>query len=420
MRNAAGITVVVLLASGIAFFSLTRNGTDGSGSTSTATAIQAGSNVETVGAFPPAGIDHRAPVEPDTTSVDLCGYGPIQTKQGEDPFPANVRASAGKLLERVARQMSGSANPGDQAVAAYYLALTRHLQEHLSLPTRDPACYNDPACRQRFSTESWQVLAAAANEQASRVATTRDARAYATTWYLCQRVQSRDVAKGACAHVSAARWGELEPGNAMPWIIEAGRAHRADDWASYEAAMVQAGAATTSNLHWFEIYRMASQPLMQKADQATRLVALTDLVGIAASLPFPGLQHVTTRCKAPGISEEQRHQCQAIASAMSKGSTHMEALMGAGIGKAVGWSDADVAAIRNTSPAVYAARHTRVSPTDFYSCNALNMMSEMLPELAQLGELGAGELAIKRSGRTEKELLEDFRTGNKWARLPDK
>lgn len=48
------------------------------------------------------------------------------------------------------------------------------------------------------------------------------------------------------------------------------------------------------------------------------------------------------------------------------------------------------------------------------------MMSEVLPELAQLSELGVGELAIKRTGKTEKELLKDFRTGSKRAGFPNK
>lgn len=419
MRTAAAIIVVVLLAAGGAFFSWNRSAVDGSSFSSPTTSSQANST-QPVGFFPPAGIDHRSPVVPDVTSVELCGYGPIQTKHSEDPYPATVRASAVRLLEQVARQMSASADPGDRAVAAYYSALTRRVQEHQSLPMRNPACYNDPACRQRFLTESWQVLATAANEQASRVATTRDGRAYAMTWYLCQRVHASDAMTGACAHVTAARWGELEPENVMPWIIEAGRAHRAGDSVSFEAAMARAGSATSSDLHWFDIYRMASHPLLQKGDQAARLVALTDLIGIAAAFPFPGLQHVVARCKAPALSDEYRRQCLAIASAMSRGSTHMEAVLGAGIGKAVGWSDADVAAIRNRSSAVYAANLSRVSPMDAYSCNALHMMSEVLPEISQFGELGAGELAIKRSGKTEKELLEDFRTGSKWAKPPDK
>lgn len=420
MRTAAAIIVGALVAAWMPFMYLSRGAADSGTSSSASTASTATSGTQPGGSFPPPGIDHRSPVVPETTTVELCGYGPIQAKLSEDPIPAAVRSSADKLLEQVAKRMTGSADPEDQAVAAYYSALSRRSKDFLNLQTRNPACINDAACRERFLNESWQVLAAAANEQASRVATTRNGGAYAMTWYLCQRVHPSDAMAGACAHVTAARWGELEPENAMPWIIEAGRAHRAGDSVSYEVAMAKAGSATSSNLHWFDIYRMASDPLLQKGDQTTRLVALSDLVGISAAFPFPGLQHLVARCKAPGLSEEHRRQCLTIASAMSRGSTHMEAVLGAGIGKAVGWSDADVAAIRNKSSAVYAARHTRLHPMDFYSCNALAMVSEMLPELAQLGELGAGELAIKRTGKSEKELVEDFRTGSKWASPPNK
>lgn len=419
MRIAAAIIVCALVTAGIAFLSWNRN-VDRSESSADATASLESGSTRSVGSFPPAGVDHRAPVVPETTTVELCGYGLVQTKLSEAPIPATIRASANKLLEQVAKRLAASADPGDQAVAAYYSALTRRSQDYQNLQSRNPACFNDAVCRERFLTESWRALAAAANEQASRVATTRDGRACATTWYLCRRVHSSDVMTGACAHVTAARWGQLEPENVMPWLIEAGRAHRAGDSVSYEAAMAMAAAATSSNLHWFAIYRMASQQPLQKGDKAARLVALSDLIGIAAAFPFPGLQQLVARCKAPALIEEHRHQCLSIASAMSRGSTHMEAVLGAGIGKAVGWSDADVAAVRNKSSAVYAANHTRVSPMDAYSCNALEMMSEVLPELEQLGELGAGELAIKRSGKTEKELLEDFRTGSKWAGVPSK
>lgn len=420
MRIGAAITVTLLLVAGLALFSWNRGAVDPGSSLPAAGASQSADKAEAAGSFPPAETDNRPPLASDATPVELCGYGPILVRPGDDPYPKSTLAAARKLLEQVVRDMSDSPDPRDRAAAAYYSAITRRALDYQSLPTRNPACFNDPACRQRFLAESQQVLAAAADEQASSVATIRDGPAYATTWYLCQRVHGTDAMTGACTHVTAARWGELEPENAMPWIIEAGRAQRAGDSVSYEAAMSRAAAATSSNLHWFEIYRMASHPLLQKGDQATRLVALSDLVGMSAALPFPGLQHVMARCRAPALTDDHKRQCLSIASAMSRGSTHLEASMGAGIGKAVGWSDADVAAIRDRSSAIYAANHTRNPPMDMYSCNFLNTMNDVLPELAQLGEIGAGELAIKRSGKTQKELLEDFRTGSKWATFPSK
>jgi hypothetical protein len=257
----------------------------------------------------------------------------------------------------------------------------------------------------------------AADQLATSVATTRDARAYATAWYLCGKAYPANAMVGPCAQVTAARWGELEPGNAMPWIIEAGRAARAGDRVSLDAALAHAAEATSSNLYWFDIYALASHPLVHKADPATQLVALTELVNMAAALPFPSMEPITRRCSgAESMTDEHKLQCLAIASALSRGSTHLELILGASLGKAVGWTDAQVAAVRDKSSAIHAVRIDQVHPNDIYSCDFFNAMKRALPAMARLGEIGAGEEAIRRSGKSEKELVEEFRTGGRWLR----
>jgi hypothetical protein len=410
----AWITALLLLSTAAAFFYLRDRSGETEGQTSSPAPALASDGAET---FPPAVTDTRPPLVADGTPVELCGYGQILIRPDTYPYPASVQASARLLLERVANDLATSDDPGRRAVAVYYRTIDRRATHAAAFLARNPMCEKDPVCRGYFYGHGLREMRVAADQLATSVATTRDGRAYATAWYLCGKTYPANAMVGPCAQVTAARWGELEPGNAMPWIIEAGRASRAGDRVSFEAALARAAEATSSNLHWFDIYALASHPLLDKADQATQLVALTELVGMAAAFPFPSMEPITRRCRGvDSMTDDQRLQCLAIASALSRGSTHVELSLGASLGKAVGWTDAQVAAIRDKSSAIHAARIDRVHPNDTYSCDFLDAMKRALPAMARLGEIGAGEEAIRRSGKSEKELVQEFRTGGRWLR----
>jgi aminoglycoside phosphotransferase len=410
----AWITALLLLTAAGAHFYFGDRSVAANEQASSSSASPASAPVRT---FPPAETDSRPPILPDGTRAELCGYGQILARPDTYPYPASVHASARQLLTRVADDLSTSDEPGNRAVAMYYRTISRRATDASAFLARSPNCEKDPVCRERFYGEGLQTMRAATDQLARSVATTRDGRAYATAWYLCGKAYPANATVGPCTQVTAARWGELEPGNAMPWIIEAGRASRAGDSVSVEAAMTRATEASFSNLHWFATYALASHPLLKKADQATQLVAMTELVGIASALPFPSMDPITRRCRGlEPLTDDRRRQCLAIASALSNGSTHLELSLGAALGKAVGWTDAQVAAVRDKSAAILAANIDRVHPDDVYSCDFLDALTEKLPALARLGEIGAGEKAIKRSGKSERELVEEFRTASRWQR----
>lgn len=414
MKVLAWITTLLLLATAVVYLYWGDRSSETKEQASSSSAAVATDPAKT---FPPTDTDTRPPIVPDGTRAELCGYGQILTKRDMNPYPASVQASARQLLERVADDLSTSDDPGSRAVAVYYRTISRRATAAAAFLVRNPTCEKDPICRERFYGEGLQTMRAATDQLATSVATTRDGRVYAMAWYLCGKAYPANAMVGPCTQVTAARWGELEPGNAMPWIIEAGRASRAGDSVSVEAAMARAAEATFSNLHWFDIYALASHPLLEKADQATQLVALTELVGTAAALPLPSLEPISRRCRGPDqLTDDRKRQCLAIASALSRGSTHLELSLGASLGKAVGWTEVQVAAVRDKSSAIFAANIDRVHPDDAYSCDFLDTMKKALPALARLGEIGAGEEAIRRSWKSEGELVEEFRTGSKWLR----
>lgn len=368
------------------------------------------------GTFPPPPADTRPELAREGRVVELCGHGRIVEPPTGYPYPREIEAKARRTLSEIAHEMTRSDDAASRAIGTYYQSLTLRSTDFADFLARNPGCETDPACRQRFAALGRASIVEGASRLATAAATTRDATAYALAWHLCGRAHATLAWTGPCAHVTAARWGEIEPDNVRPWMIEANRAARGGDAVALEMAMSRAAVATTANSHTFDLYRMASHPRLLEIDPATELVALAELVGIVTSFPWTPATTVAQRCRGDqAMRAEQRHQCLAIAAALANGATHMDAAMAAAMGKELGWTDAQVVAIRKRSSAIYAANHLRAAPHDIYSCDYLGATKQRLPELARLGEIGAGELAIQRSGKTIEALVEEFRTGASWA-----
>jgi len=346
-----------------------------------------------------------------TKTVELCDYGPVEI--GPDStglYPPAVEEGARRVLLLVADALADDADAGRRATAGYLRAILDGISAQDAIRASNRDCKADPACVESLQIAGTEKRREAAERLAADVAGTRDGRAYAMAWYLCGKTESGIEWTGSCALVSAARWAQAEPDNVIPWSAEANRARAVDDQAALEAAMVGATATTTSKLYLDGLSEFVEHPLLEKADRATQLAALTQLVGMRAALQLPLPVAIQHQCRADGqLSEERRRQCGAIAAALARGSTSIELVVSGSLGKAAGWTDEQLASLRDQIDAIHALSIARLPARDFFSCKYFAALKQAMSDDARRGEVGMVDAEIERSGRSAKEIAAQYR-----------
>ena len=215
------------------------------------------------------------------------------------PAPAEValaQASRARLLAR----MKASADPYANAVAGW-----------LDVGATDDAAH--AAQRDR--------------ELASRAASTRDPRLYALALRTCWRKADRE-----CASLSARRWSELDPGNALPWLMMLDEATARRDASGQQEAM----------FHVAHAQRLAErpmapvQPIVDAAEDdpgslaAARALAI-DAIGISAAEVWPAGFRTCVQA-TPGADANFWQQCVQMVDLLEhRSDTLMARMMGASL-----------------------------------------------------------------------------------------
>ncbi len=260
----------------------------------------------------PARLDSAAPPRPASAVAHLADdprcvikalASPAQADAGVDassPTPAPVvdaraQASRARLLAR----LGGSADPYANAVAVW-----------LDVGVADDE--NRLAERQR--------------RLAAMAASTRDPRLYSLALRTCWSRPARE-----CQSVSARRWSELDPGNAMPWLMMLDEATARQDVSGLEEAL----------FHIAHSQQLAERPLAPlraivdaAADDPDSLVAARslaiDAIGLAAAQVGPV---VYTACaRATPADANLWQQCVAMADLLERRS---DTLMARGVGAGI-------------------------------------------------------------------------------------
>ena len=163
---------------------------------------------------------------------------------------------------------------------------------------------------------------------AAMAASTRDPRLYSLALRTCWGHAGRE-----CQSLSARRWSELDPGNAMPWLFMLDEAGRRNDESGIQEAMFH----VTQSAHLTERNEAPLQPIIDAASgDAESLVAArawaVDAIGISAAQIGPGGY---TACKrATQADANAWQQCVAMVDLLEHRSDSLQARMaGASIDK---------------------------------------------------------------------------------------
>jgi hypothetical protein len=330
-----------------------------------APAKPAASQTSYPGGFPPALADARPDLSTRADYVEVCGVGRVPSDEAR--FWREYEESGRRLIETTASSRATSGNDLDRALALYVAPM-------LVASAAPPRDGGEPT---RSSGETFQQLARFA-------VASRDPETYALAFNRC----------GVdCPQLSSARWAQLEPDNAAPWLYEADLAQRRNDPAGVDAALLRASKARTFEPYESTPLHLIDTPAVRSAPPPAAGAAIISLVGMAAAMPWPNLQVALQYCAAAAKGAAQRRQlCSDLAGVLAERSTVLLGMaIGAKIGAQAGWPAERVAAVRSR---VKALEQVKVANSkDIYSCAALERNRRYFADFARLGEVAAAERA---------------------------
>ena len=347
------------------------------------------------------------PASPDRPGgVELCGYGSTHPIRSTSDYPPEVSKVADAIFAIVADDMASHSHPLSQAVGLYaklVAAMRRASAENRGLAGD---CTDEP-CRQR----RWKIAQEAAGPHSEKLArlavASTDPSTYALALYGC-RLNTDD---GACAQLSAKRWSQLEPNNAVPWFYLAENAASPKDEAALNEALFRASRAKTSDYHWSMVLAMAEHPAARELASAPRLVYLSQLLGIYAALPAPPYLAVSQACSADRMADSTRmQQCLDLATMMTERSKSLiEFSLGTAIGERGGWPPDRVQQLRDEIDAISFIGQSEMLADDVHSCRFLELLEGRIGELNALGELPSARRKVAMSDRSVAALAQGWR-----------
>lgn len=330
-----------------------------------------------------------APTIPSMAAASAAASEPTATTRVAAPVAMSAIASRADDAKCTVK----SVPPPTEAVA------DADAEPDASQPAVRPSVVPDPARAQllaRMNSSSdpyanavavWLDIVDAPADDAGRVAertrrlaamaaSTRDPRLYALALRTCWGHSTQ-----ACDGLSARRWAEIEPANAMPWLMMLDESARHEDVSGMQEAMFH----ITQSRHLSERNQAPLQPILDAAsgDAASLLAARTlavDAIGISAAQVGPiGY----TFCKAaPRANANIWQQCVAMTDLLENRSDSLYARqVGASIDKRL---------TGNTKPGEQVAaqmkRWTAVDLASSSGCGDLRAKLALLRRMAVDGE----------------------------------
>jgi len=404
---AVGVAAVVVVVALLWPFSPHR--TPGEPATAAAASPQATAAAQ---GFPPATLDPRPDLSTSPDHVEVCGLGWVKLKKFEDPFPATVYAAADAAIHQATTALMERGAGVERAVGMYMRRGTEWIRAQDEHRAANPGCDQDPVCTARSTQLARDASLRVSEAFAREGLATLDGRFYAIAYYACDRGVEGKVETGDCARYSAARWAQLEPQNATPWLILAGAAQEQKDNAARDEALRRASKAAYSDYPIRSLFMLVDHPALRAQDSATRLAVMVRLTGLWAAFPIPPLQSIAQICAASAMADTERKQmCGDLARLFTEnGADLLQFSFGIRIGERAGWPSDRVAALRERMDAVNLV--TTTIPDDMWSCESMRKWELRFEHILKHGELANAERLAAATGRTTADLAREWRVRN--------
>jgi hypothetical protein len=216
-----------------------------------------------------------------------------------------------------------------------------------------------------------------------------------------------------CRQLSAQRWTQLDPGNAVPWLLLAEDAHRRHDMAGEADAFAHAAGAAKVDSYSDSIYAFAAAELPPDVTPLQRAYLATEVIGVEAAVSDPHYAIAARHCTADALRDtDVRQQCNALAELLvSQAPDLLDQSVGKLLGTKLGWSAERIAQIAQQQDAMMEAIQ-ELSPIDdsqSWSCTAVARLNAYLDQRVLLGEVAAANELLERSGARIPEMAHKYR-----------
>ncbi len=357
----------------------------------------------------PEPADQSALNSAETTQTELCDYGQIAIDQSIELPPAVV-ADARAALKTVTDQWVASASDEDRALGLQLRIALASVTTHEAFRRKQPECYANLECASAFWAATPAPVTAAVEALAQHAVTTQNPAAYARAFLACHSKRAESRAP-TCPAITAARWSQLEPRNAAPWLYIANAAQARNDAPAIEDAVVQLAASQVLDLRWGSEFAVLSSEAAQALPRYVQIAMMADVFGVSAAFAIPNYGTVMSMCTPESMRDigNRLQLCSAIGELLVRNDTTLiGTAMGIRLGERVGWPSARLMALRAEKSAAQAVMGAGFARDAWFSCTAWERDRSWLRDIARFGESGAARHRIAASGRTSEEIAQEY------------
>jgi len=340
--------------------------------------------------------------------IEVCGGQWLKVGADGQPAEAEAAEMLTRAIDEVASMalatMSSSGSPVAQAAARYLRSGRADVAATMGANCDSPAC--------TAVWESWRRDGQGQREALAQLAqTSDDAQVYAWAYRACQGVSSQ--ASGSCLAVTAARWAQLDSGNAEPWLAVASEARARKDAAAFDDAMFHVASADRHDPGWGAL---SAEIIDHVPPDDANLLGLAGLMAQTAAvetLRSPAWSQTSQYCSEQELGDSNRREvCERIATVLADRSTTLLARsVGEALGKRVGWPAERVAAttLQRDAEAAVTDRQVEQAAVEPMACGPLRVEVERMRDIARYGEIEVYRRQIAATGKPVAELAAEGR-----------
>lgn len=215
---------------------------------------------------------------------------------------------------------------------------------------------------------------------------------------------------GACDQISLRSWAQMDPGNAIPWLLLAGKARASHDAAAESDAFSRAANADKVDSFNDSLYAFSEAEIPSDTTPLEQFYLASQVIGIESATRANQYTVASKHCSTDAVRDPTvRGQCNALAELLvAKGTTLLDFAIGIRIGARTGWSNERVNDLTQQKNALMQAgiQSTPTSNDELWTCEGVRLGNAYMLQRARLGELGAVRAALEHSGQTVQELAQ--------------
>jgi hypothetical protein len=216
---------------------------------------------------------------------------------------------------------------------------------------------------------------------------------------------------GSCQQLSVTEWARLDPDNAIPWMLLAGKAQARHDAVAASGYFDRAAESHKVDSYNYSLFAYAEPEMPRDATTLERWYLTVQAVGVDSAMRAP-LAPTLRYCNSAPADVHVKEQCSAVAEVLiSSATTLVDYGIGVGLGARMGWSTARVRDLTDQRDAwmQLVISDAESDARDLWSCAVVEKNTSHMTRRLQMGELAALREQMEGSGKTVSELAQNQR-----------